>query len=106
MKQRFTDNVNQYFTRAASYPLPRLIIAISVFVEAKGVKLEDLPKDWGPNDINTAFDRYVTASIIAPLIETVIGQWIPIWFVGKFTKRTSVLIFCSTMFFLILHNPA
>lgn len=43
------------------------------------------------------------AILIAPIIETAIGQWLPIWIASFFTTRTSILLFVSTIVFVGFH---
>ncbi|HHW19491.1 MAG TPA: CPBP family intramembrane metalloprotease [Firmicutes bacterium] len=41
--------------------------------------------------------------ILAPLVETIIGQWLPITVASRFTQRNSVQILVSTALFSALH---
>lgn len=41
--------------------------------------------------------------ILAPLLETLIGQWIPIWFVSLFTKKAAAIVIVSALLFSLQH---
>lgn len=45
----------------------------------------------------------ISAVLIAPILETIVGQMIPIWFTSLFTKNTYLPIIVSSLFFTILH---
>lgn len=50
-------------------------------------------------------DDIVLAVAIAPIFETLIGQFAPIAFVGKFTKIQNIKILISASLFMIFHYP-
>ncbi len=47
----------------------------------------------------------ILALFIAPILETVIGQAVPLWIFGKLTKNPMVLIGASATIFMLLHYP-
>ena len=44
--------------------------------------------------------------LVAPLLETLIGQWFPIWLVSFFTKNAAKIVILSAIFFSLLHIPS
>ncbi len=49
------------------------------------------------------FGFVVGAVIIAPLLETLLGQWLPITIASAFTKRTPLIIAVATAVFVLPH---
>ncbi len=47
----------------------------------------------------------ILAILMAPILETVMGQALPIWFMSKWTARPFVLISVSASIFMVLHYP-
>jgi hypothetical protein len=50
-------------------------------------------------------EQVFSAIIIAPLLETLFGQWLPIVVIGFFTQKLRLLIGGSALFFTLLHIP-
>lgn len=46
---------------------------------------------------------FITAVLLAPPIETVLGQWIPIFVLSRFTKKIFHLILWSSFWFALWH---
>ena len=68
----------------------------------------------GP-DVNSALDAgnllgekgfetvFVESVLLAPMLETIACQWLPIWFTEKFTKNGYILVGISTIVFTLTH---
>ncbi len=86
--------------------LSKIVFSIIIFAifninsDLEGVRLTE-------EDIKTYgyFSTLILASIIAPLVETPLGQMLPIWITSKFTNKDSLKIITSAIFFSALHWP-
>jgi len=49
------------------------------------------------------FSLFVNACVLAPLLETLIGQWLPLWIASWFTRETAWRVAFSAVLFSALH---
>ncbi len=104
--------IEGYFRRTEHYSLRRFIaemalvpfplkILLGVGFAALGGEVTQSTTDavakWGPAVL------LGTAIIVAPLLETLIGQWLPIWVASRFTNSTVWIIAAATFVFSIQH---
>lgn len=69
--------------------VPAIIVAIVAVATEVDVPVVDAP--------------WYLAIIVAPVIETLIGQWLPIALTSRFTKKTPLIIAVSTILFAAGH---
>jgi len=72
--------------------VPAIIVAIVAVATEVDVPVVDAP--------------WYLAIIVPPVIETLIGQWLPIALTSRFTKKTSLMIAASTILFSAGHYDA
>jgi hypothetical protein len=49
------------------------------------------------------FQLFVNACVFAPLLETLVGQWLPLWIASRFTRETAWRVAFSAVLFSALH---
>ncbi|MFZ5425139.1 MAG: type II CAAX prenyl endopeptidase Rce1 family protein [Patescibacteria group bacterium] len=84
--------------------LPVLIVSDTLFhLVGLGALVELLEYAQVPEITSTDF---VLGVLVAPFIETIIGQWIPINLIGIFFKQDKLKIIGSALVFMLIHFPA
>lgn len=111
MKHTLIKNLKQ-----SSFPLFVIKIALIAFVikiptGILGIGLIDVFQLDNPmysavlQEPTLTVDDLILAILFAPIIETIVGQMLPLWFFGKFTRNSTVLITISAGIFMALHYP-
>jgi membrane protease YdiL (CAAX protease family) len=111
--------IRNYFNSASHYSRTRFILELTIVTflikilfaavvftifnyheELEGVKNAQ-------EDINRFgfFTMVILVAIVTPLIETPIGQMLPIWITSKFTNKDWIKVVTSSIFFASLHWP-
>jgi hypothetical protein len=49
-------------------------------------------------------ELFTLSVLFAPLVETFIGQALPLWIISRFTKKLRLLLIISALFFAALHK--
>lgn len=55
--------------------------------------------------IKPEFFDVLAGLVLAPILETVAGQWLPIGIYSFFSKNRKILILISSMWFMFMHYP-
>ena len=107
------DATVAYFSRTRAYPTWRFVIEMGLvsflpkicFGMLVGIFWTD------PTETNTElmisedgiFVSLFAGLVIAPLLETAVGQWLPIFITGLFTNRVLPLVTASAIIFSLMH---
>ena len=102
---RYFENTKQYSTRRfilemALIPFPLKLLLGVAYALLGGEVSQSTTDAIAGNGILTLV---IAAVIIAPLIETFVGQWLPIWIVSLFTKRVANIVVISAVIFALQH---
>ncbi len=118
------DNVvREHFQRVLSISAPAMIAIFVVYATLAdmvlGFMLEALPFYSIADDAAAkAIDpramiadkgfgvTFIAAIVLAPLLETLMNQWFPIWLAMKVTHRPVVAVWFSTVLFGVIHLQA
>ena len=118
------DNVvREHFQRVLSLSVPVMIAIFAVYATlvdmALGFMLEALPfYSIADDPAAKAIDpramiadkgiwvTFIAAIFLAPLLETLMNQWFPIWLAMKVTHRPVVAVWFSTVLFGAIHLHA
>ena len=118
------DNVvRAHFQRVLSLSAPAMIAVFVVYATladmALGFMLEALPfYSIADDPAAKAIDpramiadkgfwvTFIAAIVLAPLLETLMNQWFPIWLAMKVTHRPVVAVWFSTVLFGVIHLQA
>jgi hypothetical protein len=104
--------IGRYFERTRSYSTPRFIIELALVpfpVKAALGMIMGLVADPSFETTTDALAEggiemlMVGGLILAPLIETVIGQWLPIWLLSYVTRSEALLVAGSAFLFALQH---
>jgi len=109
--------VERYFQRTLSYSLRRFVLELALVLfpikmiigvvvgTACGAMGIDCPVRLATDLLAEAGvpTLVITAVLMAPLLETLIGQWVPIWLTSLFTKNTVALVSVSAFLFALGH---
>ena len=103
--------IQSYFNRTRHYGTQRFILElVAVGVVSKiflSICFMLLCGEVGSNiPRGDHVELLFKACIVAPMLETLFGQWLPIWIVGLFTNSRDKMLWLSALFFALLHSPA
>lgn len=103
--------VQAYFKKTRRYSRLRFVVELALVPFPIKMFLAIVWAIFGQNTQSTTevidkgnpIELTILACIVAPLVETVIGQWFPIWVTSFFTKNLPILLSVSSIFFAIQH---
>ena len=115
--------VRDHFQRVLSLSVPAMIVVFAVYATladmALSFMLEAMPfYSIADDEAAKAIDpraliadkgfgmTFVAAIFLAPLLETLMNQWFPIWLAMKVTHRPVVAVWFSTVLFGVIHLHA
>ena len=114
---RLQDAAVAYFARTKTYPTWRLVLEMGlvpfipklcfgfvfgIFALIFGIEPTESNSEQIISDDGIFLALFV-GLLVVPFIETFIGQWLPIFITGKFTKRVVPLVTVSTVIFSLAH---
>lgn len=79
----------------------KLIGAVIFYIIIYGITGQDITLQM--DDPVLGITLVLSALLVAPLIETVLGQMIPVWLTGFFTQNIYIKVMVSAIFFTIMH---
>jgi len=112
IKNQLKIQLFNYFQKTKSYSSIRFIIEIVLLIFLLKIAVAlffatIIEDDIISNTEKSAQDGFiyflVSGVILAPIIETLIGQWLPIQVASLFFHRPAILICISAFFFSFLH---
>lgn len=107
-----SGSIGRYFEGTKRYSTRRLILEMALIPFPFKFALGALYGALGGEMIETNTEIMAESGIlavifgallVAPLIETLIGQWLPIWFLSFFTSNALRLVLFSALVFSLLH---
>lgn len=109
--------IRKYLNRTKSYTSTRFIIELSflavlgkiliaffigVLIYANDINASKLPTP-GYQKISSPILLFFLLCILGPVIETIIGQWLPITLIKKITSNTNLVMWIDVMLFTFAH---
>jgi len=104
--------IGRYFERTRSYSTARFVIELALVPFPLKVLLGALISLLGTSTFETTTDvlaeegvgtLLIGCLIIAPLLETVVGQWLPIWLLSLATRSVPLIVCGSAFLFALQH---
>lgn len=92
--------------------IAKIVVALVFVATMAGVYVIfgfQFPEISDPSDDSLRHDfafQFITGIIVAPLVETVFGQFLPLKITRRFTQKTWIQIVVAAIFFTAFHHPA
>lgn len=108
MIKRLVNPIRNYFRKTRHYSRLRFIVELALVPFLINL-LPMLVWRLLGQEIQSTTNRdflylFTLGCIVAPAVETLVFQWLPIGLASFFTKRSFILLLISSVFFAVLHQ--